>query len=99
MKMKKIISILTFFSLSHIFGFAQQQYFLGLPIQRSCNCESTQVINKNPIEVSYRPLVIAANCRNIIPVFTVAPEGFYLFKRNRKRSKIAYPKTTNIIRF
>jgi hypothetical protein len=99
MKMKNVIPILTFFSLSYFSTFAQGQYFVGLPIQRSYNCESAQFISKSPIEVSYRPLAIAANCRNVAPIVTVAPQGFYLFKRNRKRAKITYPKTNNIIRF
>lgn len=97
--MKYVIPILTFLSLSHYSIFAQVQYFTGILLQRCCNCEIAQFFNKNPIEVSYRPLAIAANCRNVVPVVSVAPQGFYLFKRNKKRAKIAYSKTTNIIRF
>jgi hypothetical protein len=99
MKMKNVIPILTMLSLSPFSTFAQGQYFTGMPLQRSCNCETVQFFNNNPIEVSYRPLAISANCRNVAPVITVTPQGFYLFKRSRKRAKIAYPKTTNIIRF
>jgi hypothetical protein len=99
MKMKNVISVLTFVSLPYFSTFAQGQYFVGLPIQRRCNCESAQFFIKSPIEVSYRPLAIVAYCRNVAPVVTVASEGFYLFKKNRKRAKLTYPKTTNIIRF
>jgi hypothetical protein len=99
MKMKNVIPILTMLSLSPFSTFAQGQYFTGMPLQRSCNCETTQFFNKSQVEVSYRPLAIAANCRDFAPVVTVAPQGFYLFKRNRKRAKITYPKTNNITRF
>jgi hypothetical protein len=99
MKMNTVSALLTFLSLLYFSIFAQGQCFTGIPLQRCCNCETTQFFYKSQIEVSYRPLAISTNCRNTAPVITVAPQGFYLFKRNRKRAKIAYPKTTNIIRF
>lgn len=97
--MKNVIPYITFLSLLQFSCFAQSQYFSEMPLQRSCNCETVQFFNNSQVEMSYRPLAIPVNCRNTAPVVTVAPNGFYLFKRNKKRAKLNYPKTSNIIRF
>ena len=100
--MRQLTSLVLILYLSSLTSFAQrQQYYQGMPIAPICPKETAPffTFKAHGNELPPRPFVISANSNPFVPVATTAPEGFYFFKRNKKRPKPSYPKTSNIIRF
>lgn len=97
--MKKA-TIITFFlwATLPIQAFAQKQYNSGTQQMTSCPCEAANFFNGNRYEGVMRPNSTSPNCRIHTAVPDTVPEGFYLMKRNKKKPKPAYPKTSSIIR-
>ncbi len=93
--------IITFFLLAiqPIQAFTQKQYYSGTQQMTSCPCEAANFFNGNRYEGIMRPNSVSPNCRMHTAVTDTVPEGFYIIRQHKKKSKPTYPKTSSLIRF
>jgi hypothetical protein len=100
--MKTTISTLLLIALIRLSGFSQNAYYTGMTLHVGCRCQTVPIFKSRQNEGNMRPLFMTHNCQHTLPVATGVsniPEGFTFFKRNKKRLKPSYPKTSTIIRF
>lgn len=102
MEMKSYTAIFVCVFLYATIGFAQNQYYAGMPIRPNCACLNGSIFKVNQRDISFMPYATSVRCKHIIPatfVPTYAHEGFYFLKRKKKKPQPSYPKTSTIIRF
>jgi hypothetical protein len=84
-------------------SYAQNQYYAGMPLPPNCPCSMAPIFKEKHKDISSIPYATTLKCKHMLPATFVpapyAPEGFYLFKRKRKRAQPTYPKTSTIIHF
>ena len=100
--MKTTISTFLFIALIRLSGFSQNAYYTGMTLHVGCRCQTVPIFKSRQNERDMQPLFMSNNCQHALPVATgvsSVPEGFTFFKRNKKRPKPNYPKTSTIIRF
>ena len=96
---KTIITTSFLLAIQPIQAFTQKQYYTGTQQMTSCPCEAANFFKGNRYEGVMRPSIISPNCKIHMAMTDTVPEGFYFIKRNKKKPKPVYPKTSSIIRF
>jgi hypothetical protein len=100
--MKTTISTFLLIALIRLSGFSQNSYYTGMTLHVGCRCQTAPIFKSRQNEGNMRPLFMTHNCPHTMPIdasVSSVPEGFTFFKRNKKRLKPSYPKTSTIIRF
>ncbi len=98
-RMKRINLTLLFLSLTYLSTFAQGQYGETLRTQTIYPIETAQFFRSGQGNMPLHPSSMSPNFYQNAPVAAYVLEGFYLFKRNKKRPKINYAKKSHIVRF
>ena len=98
-QMKRRHYILTILSFTYLSAFAQGQYGQTLQTQTIYPLETAQFFRSGQGGQPFRSMAIPPHFYANPPSVAYVPEGFYLFKRKKKRHKVNYAKKSRIIRF
>lgn len=97
--MKRTHFILLSLSLTYLPTFAQGQYGEILRPQTFYPIETTQFFRSGQGGMPLRSTSMTPNFYPNPPFAAYVPEGFYLFKKHKKRPKVNYAKKSHIVRF
>lgn len=97
--MKRIQLILPILTVSYFSAFAQRQYGQTLQTESIYPLETTQFFRSGQSCMPLRSFSMTPHFYPNPPVAAYAPEGFYLFKKHKKKSKMNYAKKSHIVRF
>lgn len=97
--MKRTQLILTILTVSCLSTFAQGQYGQTLQTQTIYPLETMQFFRSGQSGMPLPPCSMTPHFYPNPLVAAYAPEGFYLFKKHKKKPKVNYAKKSHIVRF